>query len=147
MQIDANHNHKKGAGRLFQFQCQEKFDRCLLWFYTFVVFRSTSNKFCDRDYHDDRKRKLDEYTRKRSLERSRKRRGIEERDNDESSSSFEGRTRSIVSNEYGPRLFQIDDIVTIMKDTSPGVHFRTRVPKVYSWRSVFHDCHYIMNLK
>ena len=44
--------------------------------------------------------------------------------------SSQERARRISAREYGPPAFQIDDVVTIMKDTSPGVHFRRSYDKV-----------------
>ena len=36
--------------------------------------------------------------------------------------SSQGRSRCLAAYEYGPPLFQIGDMVKIMKDTTPGVH-------------------------
>ena len=44
--------------------------------------------------------------------------------------SSQERTRFISTREYGPPAFQIDDIVKILKDTSPGVHFRHSYDKI-----------------
>ena len=38
--------------------------------------------------------------------------------------SSQGRSRYLAAYEYGPPLFQIGDMVKIMKDTTPGVHWR-----------------------
>ena len=40
------------------------------------------------------------------------------------------RTRFISTREYGIPLFQIDEVVTIVKDTTPGVHFRHSYDKI-----------------
>ena len=41
--------------------------------------------------------------------------------------SSQERARCISAREYGPPAFQIDDIATIIKDTSPGVHNATHI--------------------
>ena len=71
--------------------------------------RGRKSKYNYASYYNARKATVEELTNKRALERSRKRNGVQDID----PPSLEERTRRI---EYGPPLFNVGDVVTIMKD-------------------------------
>ena len=70
---------------------------------------------------------MQELNDRRSLQRSLKRNSVFTSD---AAEAVNERTRFISTREYGPPAFQIDDIVKILKDTSPGVHFRHSYDKI-----------------
>ena len=64
---------------------------------------------------------MQELNDRRSLQRSLKRGSVFTSD---AAEAVNERTRFISTREYGVPLFQIDEVVTIVKDTTPGAHFR-----------------------
>ena len=70
---------------------------------------------------------MQELNDRRSLQRSLKRNSVFTSD---AAEAVNERTRFISTREYGVPLFQIDEVVTIVKDTTPGVHFRHSYDKI-----------------
>ena len=70
---------------------------------------------------------MQELNDRRSLQRSLKRGSVFTSD---AAEAVNERTRFISTREYGVPLFQIDEVVTIVKDTTPGVHFRHSYDKI-----------------
>ena len=79
------------------------------------------------EYHAKRDKKRKETNDKRSSQSIVKISTVEERD-DEAATEAIGtsykETRHIVADTYRPPLFQMGDLSTIMKDSTPGVHWR-----------------------
>ena len=69
---------------------------------------------------------MQELNDRRSLQRSLKRNSVFTSD---AAEAVNERTRFTIR-EYGTPLFQIDEVVTIVKDTTPGVHFRHSYDKI-----------------
>ena len=92
------------------------------------------NKWRDVTYHTERDEKRKETDDKRSSKSAIKKSRVEERYDEAATEAigtlYEGRTRHIVADKYGPPLFQMGDVVTIMKDTTPGVHWRFSYDKL-----------------
>ena len=63
---------------------------------------------------------MQELNDRRSLQRSLKRGSVFTSD---AAEAVNERTRFISTREYGVPLFQVDEVVTIVKDTTPGAHF------------------------
>ena len=70
---------------------------------------------------------MQELNGRRSLQRSLKRNSVFTSD---AAEAVNERTRFISAREYGVPLFRIDEVVTIVKDTTPGVHFRHSYDKI-----------------
>ena len=70
---------------------------------------------------------MQELNDRRSLQRSLKRGSVFTSD---AAEAVNERTRFISTREYGVPLFQIDEVVTIVKDTTPGAHFRHSYDKI-----------------
>jgi len=110
-----------------QFLSSNAFQKYYLFILPLQGSRSgRKRKYNYASYYNRRKATKEEFNNKRALERSRKRSGVQ----DIALPSLEERTRRVVSNEYGPPLFQINDMVTIIKDTSPGVSFMHSYDKI-----------------
>ena len=88
------------------------------------------NRRRDVTYHAKRDEKRKETNDKRSLRRASQRASSTSDATEAVGASSQERTRCISAYEYGPPLFQRDDLVIIIKDTSPGVHFRYSYDKV-----------------
>ena len=96
--------------------------------------KTRRNKRRDVEYHAKRDKKRKETNGNRSSKMAIKKSRVEEIDDEAATEAIgtlnEGRTRHTVADKYGPPLFQMGDVVTIMKDTTPGVHWRFSYDKV-----------------
>ena len=93
-----------------------------------VIKETNRDRTRTKSFYNGRRTSLDTLDLKRSSEREIKRCRVEGRYDEAATeaigTSYKGRTRHIVADKYGPPLFQMGDLVTFMKDTTPGVHWR-----------------------